>query len=124
MRGRFRDSKGSCALSCQLQDEQGCYVCLVNCGFDSFNSVRYGQIGSKAPETAMESVGMRFDAEFIEDEFADDAPQLMAYPGGSDRREEKSTAPRRIDTAAPSVPKLHAPPGGGGAADDDSVDLL
>jgi hypothetical protein len=95
-----------------------------NYGFDSFNSVRYGQIGSKAPETAMESVGMRFDADFIEDEFADDAPQLMAYTGGSDRREEKSTAPRRIDTAAHSVPKLHAPPGGGGAADDDSVDLL
>jgi hypothetical protein len=100
-----------------------------NYGFDSFNSVRYATIGKMAPETAMESVGVRFDADFIEDEFADDAPQLMAYTGANDRREDKSKAPRRIDTAAASVPKLLAPGAGGGgavaAADDgDSLDLL
>lgn len=96
-----------------------------NYGMDSFNSVNYAAIGAKAPETAMDSVGTRFDADFVEDEFADDAPQLMSYTGADrDRRDE---APRRIDTAATSVPKLSAPAGGarGAVADDgDSLDLL
>jgi len=96
-----------------------------NYGFENFNSVRYATIGAKAPETALDSVGVRFDADFIEDEFADDAPQLMAYTGGSDRRDDKSRAPRRIDTAATSIPKLSGPPGGAAAVDEaDSVDLL
>jgi hypothetical protein len=99
---------------------------FANYGFDNFGSVRYATIGAQAPETGLDSVGTRFDADFIEDDFADDAPQLMAYSGGNDRRDrEKDKAPRRIETAAASVPKLSAPPGGGGgAAEDDSVDLL
>jgi hypothetical protein len=95
---------------------------FANYGFENFNSVRYATIGAKAPETAMESVGVRFDEDFIEDDFADDAPQLIAHSGG-DRRQDKRE-PRRIDTAAASVPKLQAPPGGGGGAADDDVDLL
>jgi hypothetical protein len=108
-----------------------------NSGFEAFNSVRYAAIGKQAPETGMESVGVRFDADFIEDDFADDAPQLMSYTGGGsgggdrdrdrdrDRGDRRSEAPRRIDTAATSVPKLSGPPGAALASDDaDSVDLL
>merc|ERR1719235_668327 len=59
---------------------------FANYGFDNFNNVRYAAIGAKAPETGMESVGVRFDADFIEDDFADDAPQLMSYTGGGGDR--------------------------------------
>jgi hypothetical protein len=93
---------------------------FANYGFDNFNSVSYAQIGAKGPETAMESVGVRFDEDFIEDDFADNAPQLIPHS-----RDEKPKVLRSIDTAASSVPKLQGPPGGtSNAADDDSVDLL
>jgi len=97
---------------------------FANYGMETFNNVRYAAIGAKAPEMAMESVGVRFDADFIEDEFADEPPQLMSYTGGSDRRDREEKAPRRIETAASSVPKLSGPPGGAAAAADDDVDLL
>lgn len=110
---------------------------FANSGFDNFNSVNYAGIGARAPESAVDSVGTRFDADFIEDDFADSAPQLMSYSDNSrdrdgDRREEEVQMPRRthVDggaaTAASSVPKLQAPPGGGAgaAADDGDLDLL
>jgi len=101
-----------------------------NSGFDSFGNVQYATIGNKAPETAL-------DGEFMEDDFNDSAPTLMQY---SERREdldrdrdrdrvsEEVQLPRRIETAAPAVPKLQAPPagsgGGGAGADDGDLDLL
>jgi hypothetical protein len=97
---------------------------FANYGFENFNSVRYAHIGASGPETAMESVGVRFDEDFIEDDFADNAPQLIPHSNG---RDEKPKVLRSIDTAATSVPKLQGPPGGGlggSSADDDSVDLL
>lgn len=109
---------------------------FANYGFESFNSVHYAMIGQKVPETALESVGARFDTEFIEgdqDEYDNDAPQLMSYTGGGDRDRERNNGARmdtgrRIDTAASQVPRLSAPPGGLGSAvnsmPDDSVDLL
>jgi len=107
---------------------------FANYGFDSFNTVKYANIGANAPETALDSVGTRYDADFIEDEFADDAPQLLSYHGGAqsrhaDRHHDEVQTLRRIDTAAAQVPRLQAPPavgggGGGGALDDDGVDLL
>lgn len=105
---------------------------FANYGFENFNSVKYATIGARAPETALESVGTRFDADFIEDDFTDDAPQLMAYNGaGKSDEGDVQLLPSRIGTAAAQVPKLQGPPGGAGgaaagAADngDGDVDLL
>jgi len=97
---------------------------FANYGFDSHNNVMYSTIGKNAPETGLESVGLRFDADFIEDDFADDAPQLMTYNAPSDRSTDEVNVLRRIETAAPSVPKLQAPPGGSGTDDAESLDLL
>merc|ERR1719473_16593 len=97
---------------------------FTNAGFDAFGSVQYAMIGARAPETALDSVGTRFDADFIEDDFGDSPPQLMSYTDRDrdrdrdsrdrdrDRGGEEVQMPRRLDTAAASVPKLQAPPGG------------
>jgi len=108
---------------------------FTNSGFDNFSNVNYAGIGARAPETGLDSVGTRFDADFIEDDFGDGAPQLMSYSdrsGDRDRDRDRDgpqevQMPRRIDTAASAVPKLLAPPGGGGAtaaADEGDLDLL
>lgn len=116
---------------------------FANYGFESFNSVKYSTIGAKAPETALDSVGNRFDADFMDGDQDDfnDPPKLMNYNkgGGSGRGDSRGgrdygasrdrDPPRRgVDTAAASVPKLAKPPGAAGGAgnvdDDDSVDLL
>jgi len=117
---------------------------FANVGFDSFNSVKYAAIGARIPENAVDSVGARFDAEFLEgdqDDFDDDAPQLMSYMGGNERNERDDARSRQVrrddsrriesgraETAAAQVPRLAAPPGGGNAvvasADDEGVDLL
>lgn len=97
---------------------------FANVGFDQFTSVKYSHIGGKTPETALDSVGTRFDADFVEgdgDDF-EDAPQLMSYNGGEEMRHE----PTRIvhgsaDLATAAVPKLQKPPG---ASDDGDLDLL
>lgn len=119
------------ALATYLGNNEKFKGWFANYGFESFNSVKYATIGARAPETALESVGTRFDADFIEDDFSDDAPQLMAYTGGPDRGSDGEVQLlRRIDTAAPqgAVPKLAGPPGGApaSAADDgdEGVDLL
>lgn len=112
---------------------------FANSGFDHFDNVNYAAIGKQAPETALDSVGTRFDADFIEDDFGDSAPQLMSYSDNShdrdrdrdrDHRHEEVQLPRRIDTAAAAVPALAAPPGGGGgsaggaSAEEADLDLL
>lgn len=113
---------------------------FANHGFDVFGDVKYSSIGGKTPEMALDSVGTRFDAEFIEgDDFdQDDAPQLMAYTSRSpprdrdrddrDDRRDREAIPRRIDTAASSVPKLQKPPAqpvGKAVVDEaDELDLL
>lgn len=114
---------------------------FANYGMDSFGSVKYSTIGGRNIENALDSVGTRFDSDFMEkDDFAGDAPQLMAYndygaSGNRDRdrrhrdrdrdrdRHPERDMPRGVDTAAKSVPKLAKPPGGA-ANDEDSVDLL
>jgi hypothetical protein len=104
---------------------------FANYGFETFNNVRYAQIGKQAPDSALESVGTRYDADFIEaeqDEFHDDAPELMHYTssGGFDDQEVQMRVEsvRRIDTAAASVPKLSGPPGQKPLDDDEGLDLL
>lgn len=102
---------------------------FANYGFESFGHVRYANIGSKAPESALDSVGTRFDADFIEGDQDDfDAPQLMNYTNDrdrdrSDRDRDRDDAARRsaLDTASEAVPRLAKPPGG---RDDEGVDLL
>merc|ERR1711879_695888 len=87
---------------------------FANYGFESFTAVKYAAIGATAPETALESVGARLDADFMDgdQDFDDDAPQLMSYIGGRDdrgssggdgdtrARPARRDAERRIDTAA------------------------
>eukprot|EP00931_Biecheleriopsis_adriatica_P073112 TRINITY_DN47467_c0_g1_i1.p1 TRINITY_DN47467_c0_g1~~TRINITY_DN47467_c0_g1_i1.p1 ORF type:complete len:878 (+),score=188.59 TRINITY_DN47467_c0_g1_i1:85-2718(+) len=113
---------------------------FANYGFDAYGDVKYAGIGSKAPESALDSVGTRFDADFIEGDQDDyDAPQLMSYTSGGgdrdrdrdrnrDRDRERSEEARRgtaMDSAAASVPKLAKPPGKSSAGPvDDDVDLL
>jgi hypothetical protein len=137
------------ALITALSRSESFKAYFANYGFENFNSVRYTTIGAKAPETALDSVGTRFDADFIEgdQDYADDAPQLMAYTGSSSGRggggrgrgeselprrdggrdRERREAPRGVDTAAARVPKLSKPPGSAGTGaieEDDNVDLL
>lgn len=98
---------------------------FANYGFESFGAVRYANIGSKAPESALDSVGTRFDADFIEGDQDDfDAPQLMNYTNDRDRdsrdrdrdrdsRDREETRRSALDTASEAVPRLARPPGGG-----------
>lgn len=107
---------------------------FANYGFESFGAVRYANIGSKAPESALDSVGTRFDADFIEGDQDDfDAPQLMNYTNDRDRdsrdrdrdrdsRDREETRRSALDTASEAVPRLARPPGGGPKEED--VDLL
>lgn len=107
---------------------------FANYGFESFGAVRYANIGSKAPESALDSVGTRFDADFIEGDQDDfDAPQLMNYTNDRDRdsrdrdrdrdsRDREETRRSALDTASEAVPRLARPPGGGTKEED--VDLL
>eukprot|EP00933_Yihiella_yeosuensis_P031871 TRINITY_DN2547_c2_g1_i1.p1 TRINITY_DN2547_c2_g1~~TRINITY_DN2547_c2_g1_i1.p1 ORF type:complete len:875 (-),score=186.23 TRINITY_DN2547_c2_g1_i1:492-3116(-) len=103
---------------------------FANYGFDNSGYVKYGHIGGKAPESALDSVGTRFDSDFIEGDQDDynDAPQLMAFNAGGAANDNEPEARRiggGIETAASAVPKLAKPPGAAaGPADDDSVDLL
>lgn len=105
---------------------------FANYGMDSFGTVKYSTIGGKNVETALESVGTRFDSDFMEadqDDFSGDAPQLMAFNDRGQRsrdhdRPRSRELPRGVDTAAASVPKLAKPPGAGGGDDEDSLDLL
>ncbi|CAE7197841.1 VPS10, partial [Symbiodinium natans] len=41
---------------------------FANYGFSSHGAVQYAGIGVKAPESALDSVGTRFDADFIEND--------------------------------------------------------
>jgi len=99
---------------------------FANVGFSQAAYVKYSHIGGKTPETALDSVGTM--ADFIEDDFGEDAPQLMSYSGGD--REPTRLVPGGADAAAAAVPKLHKPPGAAlvGAAteatDGDDLDLL
>mmetsp|Transcript_9585 Transcript_9585/g.17178 ORF Transcript_9585/g.17178 Transcript_9585/m.17178 type:complete len:882 (-) Transcript_9585:147-2792(-) len=110
-----------------------------NYGFDNFSGIKYANIGRGAPESALDSVGTRFDADFIEGDQDDfDAPQLMHYNKSGDRdrdrdrrdqdrdREEARRPVAAQEAAAAAVPKLAKPPGAStlGAGDDDGVDLL
>lgn len=107
---------------------------FANYGFESFGAVRYANVGSKAPESALDSVGTRFDADFIEGDQDDfDAPQLMNYTNDRDRdsrdrdrdrdsRDREETRRSALDTASEAVPRLARPPGGGPKEED--VDLL
>lgn len=106
---------------------------FANYGFESFGAVRYANIGSKAPESALDSVGTRFDADFIEGDQDDfDAPQLMNYTNDRDRdsrdrdrdrdsRDREETRRSALDTASEAVPRLARPPGG---PKEEDVDLL
>lgn len=99
-----------------------------NPGFNQYDMVKYATIGARTPETALESVGARLDEDFIEgdqDDYANDAPQLMAYAGRDrDRGEGRSEPIRRFDTAASQVPKLARPPGHAAGFGNDDNDLL
>jgi len=115
---------------------------FANYGFASHAAVQYAGIGVKQPESALDSVGTRFDAEFIEDNQDDfDAPQLMNYTSDAgprdrdrdrdrdlrDRGRDRGDDARRtaLDTAATEVPKLAKPPGTSSrSAAKDDVDLL
>ena len=86
---------------------------------------------------ALDSVGTRFDADFIEGDQADladraecvacflftqddfDAPQLMSYTNDRDRSDRDR--PSALDTASEAVPRLSKPPG---TAREEDVDLL
>merc|ERR1719277_2587790 len=108
---------------------------FANYGFESFTAVKYAAIGAKNPETALESVGARLDADFMDgdQDFDDDAPQLMSYMGGggNDRasggdgdaraRTARRDVDRRRDAPTAQVPRLAAPPGGGGALGRSTV---
>jgi len=106
-----------------------------NYGMDNFGTVKYTTIGANTPETALDSVGTRFDkGDFFDDdrnEF-DDAPRLVSRDGDRDRRDRRDERRREpvnrgLDTAAASVPKLQKPPGAadqGGDDEGDSLDLL
>jgi len=103
-----------------------------NYGFDAFNNVKYATIGAQQPETGLESVGARYDSDFMDadqDDYHDDAPQLMTYVSGGDRRSEaRRDNIRRAETPSAPVPKLAGPPGSaqgaGPSGDGDGVDLL
>mmetsp|Transcript_17253 Transcript_17253/g.60261 ORF Transcript_17253/g.60261 Transcript_17253/m.60261 type:complete len:875 (-) Transcript_17253:107-2731(-) len=109
---------------------------FANYGFDAYGDVKYATIGARTPETGLDSCGTRFDADFIDndqDDFDDDAPQLMAYTGGGgddrdrdrDRDRSRRDVPRGVDTASAAVPRLSKPPGKSSAASDgDELDLL
>lgn len=115
---------------------------FANYGFASHSAVQYAGIGVKQPESALDSVGTRFDAEFIEGDQDDfDAPQLMNYTSDAgprdrdrdrdrdlrDRGRDRGDDARRtaLDTAATEVPKLAKPPGASSrSAAKDDVDLL
>jgi len=77
---------------------------FANFGFDSFHSVKYDRVGGEGPETALESVGTRYDADFIQDSYEEDAPRLLSY-----EREMRVEDVRRLETAAPHVPMLQKP---------------
>jgi len=105
---------------------------FANYGFENFGSVRYANIGSKAPESALDSVGTRFDADFIEGDQDDfDAPQLMNYTNDRDKRDSRDrdrdsrdreeTRRTALDTASEAVPRLARPPG---APKEEDLDLL
>lgn len=104
---------------------------IANHGFESFKNVKYAGIGANMPETALESVGSRYDADFLEgdqDDFVEDAPQLMTYVGshqnrGDRKRDEARMISGGFHSADAPVPKLLAPPGRA-TKDDDSLDLL
>merc|ERR1719382_330997 len=110
---------------------------FANYGMDSYNSVKYATIGANTPETALDSVGTRFDkGDFFDDDghddFANEPPRLVSRDADRnrdrDRDRRREPVPRGVDTAAASVPKLSKPPAatGGGGADDDGegLDLL
>lgn len=112
---------------------------FANYGFENFNNVKYAGIGQKAPESAMDSVGLRYDADFIDadqDDFVDDAPKLMHYSTNTtgstelvDRQEDRQMRTGSLNTATEAVPRLMGPPGGGAHAahtvsHDDGMDLL
>jgi len=112
-----------------------------NYGFDGYTGIKYAGLGAKNPESALDSVGMRFDADFIEDDKDEfDAPQLMSFNNGGerDRDRDRDRDDRRRDddrkmrnaglesASAAAVPKLAKPPGAASntGAPDDEVDLL
>eukprot|EP00930_Biecheleria_cincta_P083655 TRINITY_DN73187_c0_g1_i1.p1 TRINITY_DN73187_c0_g1~~TRINITY_DN73187_c0_g1_i1.p1 ORF type:complete len:877 (-),score=163.36 TRINITY_DN73187_c0_g1_i1:28-2658(-) len=113
-----------------------------NYGFDGYSGIKYAGIGSRTPESALDSVGTRFDADFIEGDQDDfDAPQLMGYTSGGDRQNDRGDRDRDrdrsrgedtrkmnagLESASATVPKLAKPPGTASVAGpaDDDVDLL
>lgn len=90
-----------------------------NYGFDSFGTVKYASIGGSLPESALDSVGTRYDDDFLEEDFAKDASRLTRQP-----RQAETSMPRGVDTAPAMVPRLQAPPGSQGSPGDDGADLL
>eukprot|EP00397_Hematodinium_sp_SG-2012_P006934 GEMP01006971.1.p1 GENE.GEMP01006971.1~~GEMP01006971.1.p1 ORF type:complete len:841 (+),score=152.98 GEMP01006971.1:153-2675(+) len=87
---------------------------LGGTGFMEFHGVKYGRIDEDGPETALESVGTRVDAEFIEEPSEDDATRLMNYNNENilaEERKMRHEEVRRIDTAAEHVPALPKPDG-------------
>lgn len=102
-------------------------VWFANYGFENFTNVKYATIGTRAPETALDSVGTRVDTDFLEgdnDDYVDDAPQLMSYSSPS---RSETIVRGGADAASEAVPKLTGPPGGAKAApsiSDDNADLL
>lgn len=113
-----------------------------NYGFNGYSGIKYAGIGSRTPESALDSVGTRFDADFIEDDQDEfDAPQLMSYNSGGDRQKDRGDRDRDrdrsrgddtrkmnagLESASATVPKLAKPPGAASVAGpaDDDVDLL
>lgn len=93
---------------------------FANYGFENFNNVKYATIGTRVPETALDSVGARLDNDFFdESKEEDETPALMSY-GGLSRPDPIVRG--AADIATEAVPRLAAPPGA--AAADDGADLL
>jgi len=100
---------------------------FTNYGFDSHKHVQYAQVGKGGPESAVDTVGARYDPnEFLGDDDDEDAPPLVSYNLADDDDEEHELARGRgLEAAKTAVPKISGPPGGGKAADDDDgMDLL
>lgn len=107
-----------------LSRSEKCQRWFANYGFDAFGGVKYAAIGRMAPESAVDSVGMRFDTDFIDgdqDEFEVDAPQLMNYT-----TEGRDIVRRNMERSNVTVPRLQQPPGTtiGRQNDEEDLDLL
>merc|ERR1712194_556183 len=87
-------------------------------GFQSYSEAKYDTIQlDTLPETALESVGERWDPPrdmsnaLTADDFEEDAPALLALKCASSNVAEETRPLNRMETAAGSIPRIGAPLG-------------